>query len=205
MKIKDFVSEYNEIIPDSLKGKYIQENLKIVEYVPFIRKDALVQNLVDATTYKYEDIITDGGEVEKRRTNIIQLNSTIQQLMFCRMIIEAYTDLEIENPSFYEEYDLLHKSGLLYELLVDDDNHESWIPASEITELRAMVKAKQDDAVFNHGTVQSILNDRLEQLIDGAEKVVRPIIEKLGTKLDKMDEKTIDKLIDKLGKLSSKK
>ena len=54
MKIKEFCKEYSNRI-DKLKGDYLKENLKITTYLPFIKKDALAQNIVNATTYKFED------------------------------------------------------------------------------------------------------------------------------------------------------
>ena len=131
--VKQFCKEYSNRI-DKLKGDYLKENLKITTYLPFIKKDALAQNIVNATTYKFEDYTKEDGTTGRRRTNQIQVNSTAQMLLFYRVIIENYTDLEVETEGFYEEYDALNESGVLFELTADFEGHPSLIPASEISE-----------------------------------------------------------------------
>ena len=68
MKIKEFCKEYSNRI-DKLKGDYLKENLKITTYLPFIKKDALAQSIIDATMYKFEDSTTEDGPIGRRRTN----------------------------------------------------------------------------------------------------------------------------------------
>ena len=75
MKIKEFCKEYSNRI-DKLKGDYLKENLKINTYLPFIKKDALAQNIVNATTYKFKDYTKEDGTTGRRRTNQIQINSS---------------------------------------------------------------------------------------------------------------------------------
>ena len=145
MKIFDFIEKYNAIATDRLKEDYLKENLKITTYLPFVKKDALAQNIVNATTYKFEDYIKEDGTTGRRRTNQIQVNSTAQMLLFYRVIIENYTDLEVETEGFYEEYDALNESGVLFELTADFEGHPSLIPAREISELRGVIDLKQRD------------------------------------------------------------
>ena len=109
----------------------------------------MAQTFVNATTYKFEDYIKEDGTTGRRRTNQIQVNSTAQMLLFYRVIIENYTDLEVETEGFYEEYDALNESGVLFELTADFEGHPSLIPAREISELRGMIKMKQEDEIFN--------------------------------------------------------
>ena len=44
ISIKTFCKEYNNRATDSLKKQYIKDNLEITAYVPFITKDALINN-----------------------------------------------------------------------------------------------------------------------------------------------------------------
>ena len=53
MKIKDFCEKYNKIVTQSLKDKFLQDNLEIKQYIPFITKDILATNLVNQTSYVY--------------------------------------------------------------------------------------------------------------------------------------------------------
>ena len=207
MKIFDFIEKYNAIATDRLKEDYLKENLKITTYLPFVKKDALAQNIVNATTYKFEDYIKEDGTTERRRTNQIQVNSTAQMLLFYRVIIENYTDLEVETEGFYEEYDALNESGVLFELTADFEGHPSLIPAREISELRGMVDLKQRDIMTNQYEIHSYISNQIERIAEIGSIVLKPVLDKLATELENMDdskiskiEKSFDRLLKKINK-----
>ena len=193
MKIKEFCKEYSNRI-DKLKGDYLKENLKITTYLPFIKKDALAQNIVNATTYKFEDYTKEDGTTGRRRTNQIQVNSTAQMLLFYRVIIENYTDLEVETEGFYEEYDALNESGVLFELTADFEGHPSLIPAREISELRGMVDLKQRDIMTNQYEIHSYISNQIERITEVGSIVLKPVLDKLATELENIDDEKIEKL-----------
>ena len=200
MKIKEFCKEYSNRI-DKLKGDYLKENLKITTYLPFIKKDALAQNIVNATTYKFEDYTKEDGTTGRRRTNQIQVNSTAQMLLFYRVIIENYTDLEVETEGFYEEYDALNESGVLFELTADFEGHPSLIPASEISELRGMIDLKQRDIMANQYEIHSYISNQIERIVQVGSVVLKPVLDKLATELENMDDSKIEKLSNKVEKV----
>ena len=193
MKIKEFCKEYSNRI-DKLKGDYLKENLKITPYLPFIKKDALAQNIINATTYKFEDYTKEDGTTGRRRTNQIQVNSTAQMLLFYRVIIENYTDLEVETEGFYEEYDALNESGVLFELTADFEGHPSLVPVSEISELRGMVDLKQRDIMTNQYEIHSYISNQIERITEVGSVVLKPVLDKLATELENMDDSKIEKL-----------
>ena len=183
MKIKEFCKEYSNRI-DKLKGDYLKENIKITPYISFIKKDALAQNIVNATTYKFEDYTKEDGTTGRRRTNQIQVNSTAQMLLFYRVIIENYTDLEVETEGFYEEYDALNESGVLFELTADFDGHPSLIPAKEISELRGMIKMKQEDEIFNRTEIHNYITERIDRFSNLANVISKPIMDIITERLE---------------------
>ena len=193
MKIKEFCKEYSNRI-DKLKGDYLKENLEITTYLPFIKKDALAQNIVNATTYKFEDYTKEDGTTGRKKTNQIQVNSTAQMLLFYRVIIENYTDLEVETEGFYEEYDALNESGVLFELTADFEGHPSLIPAREISELRGMVDLKQRDIMTNQYEIHSYISNQIERITEVGSVVLKPVLDKLATELENMDDSKIEKL-----------
>ena len=199
MKIKEFCKEYSNRI-DKLKGDYLKENLKITTYLPFVKKDALAQNIVNATTYKFENYTKEDGTTGRRRTNQIQVNSTAQMLLFYRVIIENYTDLEVETEGFYEEYDALNESGVLFELTADFEGHPSLIPASEISELRGMVDLKQRDIMTNQYEIHSYISNQIERITEVGSVVLKPVLDKFATELENMDDEKITKLSKALEK-----
>ena len=199
MKIKEFCKEYSNRI-DKLKSDYLKENLKISTYLPFIKKDALAQNIVNATTYKFEDYTKEDGTTGRRRTNQIQVNSTAQMMLFYRVIIENYTDLEVETEGFYEEYDSLNESGVLFELTADFEGHPSLIPAKEISELRGMIDLKQRDIMTNQYETHSFISNQVERFGTLIGVTLKPVLDKLATELENMDDEKITKLSKALEK-----
>ena len=183
MKIKEFCKEYSNRI-DKLKGDYLKENIKITPYISFIKKDALAQNIVNATTYKFEDYTKEDGTIGRRRTNQIQVNSTAQMLLFYRVIIENYTDLEVETEGFYEEYDALNESGVLFELTADFEGHPSFIPAREISELRGMIKMKQEDEIFNRTEIHNYITEQIDRFSNLANVISKPIMDIISERLE---------------------
>ena len=199
-KIKEFCENYKNRATNKLKEDYLKENLKITTYLPFIKKDALAQNIVNATTYKFEDYTKEDGTTGRRRTNQIQVNSTAQMLLFYRVIIENYTDLEVETEGFYEEYDALNESGVLFELTADFEGHPSLIPAKEISELRGMIDLKQRDTMTNQYEIHSYISNQIERITEVGSVVLKPVLDKLATELENMDDEKITKLSKALEK-----
>lgn len=200
MTIKEFCREYSNRV-DKLKGDYLKENLKITTYLPFIKKDALAQNIVNATTYRFENYTKEDGTTGRRKTNQIQINSTAQMLLFYRVIIENYTNLEVETEGFYEEYDALNESGVLFELTADFEGHPSLIPAREISELKGMTDLKQRDIMTNQYEIHSYISNQIERIAEIGSIVLKPVLDKLATELENMDEKDIEKFTNKFEKL----
>lgn len=193
MTIKEFCREYSNRV-DKLKRDYLKENLKITTYLPFIKKDALAQNIVNATTYRFENYTKEDGTTGRRKTNQIQINSTAQMLLFYRVIIENYTNLEVETEGFYEEYDALNESGVLFELTADFEGHPSLIPAKEISELRGMIDLKQRDIMTNQYEIHAYISNQIERITEIGSIVLKPVLDKLATELESMDDSKIEKL-----------
>ena len=200
MKIKEFCKEYSNRI-DKLKGDYLKENIKITPYISFIKKDALAQNIVNATTYKFEDYTKEDGTTGRRKTNQIQVNSTAQMLLFYRVIIENYTDLEVETEGFYEEYDALNESGVLFELTADFEGHPSLIPAREISELRGMVDLKQRDEMTNQYETHSFISNQVERFGTLIGVTLKPVLEKISEQIENMSDEDVEKFTNKVEKL----
>lgn len=200
-KIKEFCENYKNRATNKLKEDYLKENLKITTYLPFIKKDALAQNIVNATTYKFEDYTNEDGTTGRRRTNQIQVNSTAQMLLFYRVIIENYTDLEVETEGFYEEYDALNESGVLFELTADFEGHPSLIPASEISELRGMIDLKQRDEMTNQYETHSFISNQVERFGTLIGVTLKPVLEKISEQIENMSEEDVEKFTNKFEKL----
>ena len=185
--IRKFCEEYNKRATQ-LQESYIKENLVIVDYVPFIKKNVLAQKLVDITTYVYEDYIKDDGDLGRRKTDKIQVDSVTEYLLFCRLVIENYTNLTVETEGFFEEYDALKKCGLLDKLMVGTETVAPLIPANEMAELRSLVSMKKDDALFNKSEIHNYIDSLIERFGDIIDVLAKPIMDKAIEQIEEKDD-----------------
>ena len=174
MTIKEFAEKYNAIATDRLKEDYLNDNLHIKIYLPFLTKVTLADKLAKVTTLDKD-------------TDNINLKSDVNYLLFCRMIIEQYTDLQVETEGFYEEYDLLNESGLLDKIM-------QTIPEKEIAEFKMICDMKKSDLLQNKYENHAFIADQVDRFGTLIGVTLKPVLDKLATELENMDEKDIEKL-----------
>ena len=193
MKIKEFCKGYSNRI-DKLKDDYLKENLKITTYLPFLRKDAIATVLVDRSTYKFESYTKEDGTIGSKKTDEIKVNSVAQYLLFCRVVIENYTNLEVETDSFYEEYDALKQCGLLDKLMVGSENVPPMIPADEIGELRMLIDMKQKDELTNKCEIHNFISEQVTRFGELAGVLLNPVFDKISEQLENISDEDVEKI-----------
>ena len=181
MKIKEFTEKYNAIATDRLKEDYLNNNLHIKTYLPFLTKVTLADKLAKVTTLDKD-------------TGNVNVKSDVNYLLFCRMIIEQYTDLQVETEGFYEEYDLLNESGLLDKIM-------QTIPEKEIAEFKMICDMKKSDLLQNKYENHAFISSQVERFGTLIGVTLKPVLDKLATELENMDEKDIEKFTNKVEKL----
>ena len=191
--IKQFCEEYRNRIPQ-MQETYIEDNLVITPYVSFVRKNALADILVKRSTYEYENYTKEDGTFGSRPTDKIKVDSVVQYILFCRLVIENYTNLTVETEGFYEEYDALKECGLFDKLMVSTETRASLIPMDEIAELRALVNFKQSDAMTNYATPQAYISNQVERFSSVLSVGITPILNKIAKEIETLDENKINKL-----------
>lgn len=189
ISIKTFCKEYNNRATDSLKKQYIKDNLEITAYVPFITKDALINNLLNLTM------------IDKKSGNV-KVNSSAEYLLMTRILIENYTNLTVETDGFYEEYDELKKSGLFNILLVGSDATDTapLIPYEEIVEFKHLLSIKKADYMANYSTPQAFISNQIERITTISSATLKPVFDKIANELVNMDDAKIEKIIKVLDK-----
>ena len=180
MYIKEFVEKYNAIATDRLKEDYLNNNLHIKTYLPFLTKVTLADKLAKVTMLDKD-------------TGNVNVKSDVNYLLFCRMIVEQYTDLQVETEGFYEEYDLLNEFGLLDKIMQK-------IPEKEIAEFKMICDMKKDDIIFNQSTPKAFINQQIERITNIASITLKPVLDKLATELENIDDEKITKLSKALEK-----
>lgn len=181
--IKTFCKEYNNRVNDTLKKQYIKDNLEITSYVPFVKKDALISNLLKATMLDKE-------------TGNVKVNSSAEYLLMTIILIENYTNLTVETEGFFEEYDELKKSGLFNILLVGDDTTAPLIPYEEIAEFKHLLSIKRNDVLTNRYEIHSFITEQVDRFKTLGEVTLTPLVEVVSKKLDGIPKEDLDKFVE---------
>ena len=185
--IKTFCKEYNNRATNTLKNQYVSDNLEITPYVPFIKKDALISNLLKITMIDKE-------------TGNVKVNSSSEYLLMTRILIESYTNLTVETDGFFEEYDELKKSGLFNILLIGDDNTAPLIPIEEIAEFNHLLSIKRNDVLTNRYEIHSFITEQVNRFKTLGEATLAPLMDVVSKKLDEIPKKDLDKVVEMIKK-----
>lgn len=203
VNILNFCENYTKTV-DQLKDNYIKENLSVKKYLPISMKDVLSTKLIEVSCFDVEDkkdnngnvVLLENGEIGRRRTNNLNINSFVQYILFLRIMIENYTDLKSETDTFFEEYDALVQSGLLNKLVLGnpETGESPLIPLSEINEFKMLVKMKQDDAILNYGSTKYLIENATEKISKSFDAFLKPGLEEISYKLERMNKNKSKKI-----------
>ena len=181
MKIKELTEKYNTIATDRLKEDYLNDNLHIKTYLPFLTKVTLADKLANVTTLDKD-------------TGNVNVKSDVNYLLFCRMIVEQYTDLQVETEGFYEEYDLLNESGLLDKIM-------QMIPEKEIAEFKMICDMKKSDLLQNKYENHAFIADQVDRFGTLIGVTLKTVLEKISEQIENMSEEDVEKFTNKVEKL----
>lgn len=182
--IKKFCEEYNKLATDSMKDIYLRDNLDITPYVPFTRKLTVADKLVRVTMHD------DTGN--------IRVNSAHTYLFFIKAVLDEYTNLLSESPSFADEYDELKKAGILNKLIVGDKerNIKSLIDSGDLDEFKSIVDMRKNDLLTNKYEPHAYISDQIDRLKSLGEATLMPLVDVVKVKLDSLSKEDLGKLVE---------
>lgn len=178
ISVSMFVEDYNSLINDQSRDKYIKSHIKIT-YAPILQKKLILE------------MMNEKSVVE---TPVKHIDMTVSKLNFVMAILVLYTDLEPDKqenedgtttPLTWETYDLLKSSGLygkildaigedLNELvLVNEQIIDSWQVANVSTE--AYVNNLVETVSRRFGISIELLLDKVTEIIEDEKKMNKVI------------------------------
>ena len=181
--IKNFIEEYNKLTTDSQKERYIKEKIIITKYVPFVRKMTRAKNLAKITM------------IDENTSNI-RINSMTHYLFFIKTLIEEYTNLISESPSFADEYDMLKQSGFLDRLILKVDGKEPLIDSAELDEFKQIVNMAKSDLLDNEYDPHAFISGQINRLKAIGEVAITPLVDVISKKLDEIPKEDLDKVVE---------
>ncbi len=192
MKLLEFVEKYNNTANSSLKEQLLSK-IKITPYVSIIKKDTYAQLIVNRTMFEQESY-DDNGVTKYRKTDKIKVNSVAQYVQFCRMVIELYTNLEIDedDKGFIKGYDALKSSGLLDILMIGSDQKTPLIPMNELSEFRTVLDMKVSDTLKNYSDPQAFIERQVDRFKTLGEATLTPLVNAVNKKLDEIPKEELE-------------
>lgn len=109
--------------------------LEIVEYIPFEKKVDVCRAIIDDTTHDSED-------------NFL-MNSAFRNVMYRMVLIDVYTNIDIDFGNITGEFDVLESKGLVDYLL-------SFIPSEEINRFDTIMQCELNDLYQNERSQAAI-------------------------------------------------
>lgn len=193
MTVREFVEEYKkqneEHIEEHKKYKLVEAHV-VKTYLPYIQKVALAKTLNDATMYKWVESADENGNPTKVKTDQVKVSSHIRNLLFKRMVIENYTDLKVEESSFYNEYDLLQECGAM-KMFLD-------IVEEDLKEFESVCDMIKNDTIKN----EYEMNSQVIKIADMFSEKLDPVFEALASKIQSAEAAEI---ISALGAMNVEK
>ena len=102
MTVKEFIQVYEN------NSEY---EIEVVNYIPYLQKVELCKSLIRYTT---------NGELID-----FEIDSSLRNVMYKMMLVDAYTEIDVDFNSVTDEFDLIEEKDLMPEIL-------SLIPQNEI-------------------------------------------------------------------------
>lgn len=181
MTIKNFCEQYNKLATQ-LQDKFIKDNIKIKQYVPFLEKLSRAENLARNTMIDHE-------------TGNIKVNSASNYLFFCRSVIELYTDLQVETPGFFDEYDMLKSCGVLDKLMVGTKEVAPLIPADELAEFSTLCDMAKSDIMTNKASTRAFIESQVDRFAMLTGTVIQPLMENVKDAIINLDDAKVKRWI----------
>ena len=198
MTVKELCERYNNMSNKQMKDNFIKENVKITPYMPVLRKDLLADIIAKRTVLEYENYVTEDGTQKDRPTGRVMVNTFTGYILFCRTVIQKYTNLEIDKEHFDTDYDELKKSGLLDILM---NGEKSLIPQEEIAEFNTILSMKKNDLLENETGIENFITKQIERLEDLANATLTPLVSTVEKKLDGLSNEDKSKIVEFVKKM----
>ena len=183
MTVKNFIEEYIKNNDTSIIKKHIT-----YEYLPFVKKCNLCERIIKSTYYKKNE---DG-------TSKFYVDSVAKHMLFNLVVVDTYTDIDIDFNRAADEYDLLEEHGL-FELIA------SLISERELSELMNILDMKEKDVIANEYEPHAFISSQIERFGSLLGISLSPALEKLGGVIEELDAEKVAQVLEVIDKVDKNK
>ena len=156
INIDELISKYTSFNSKDAKRNYLVKTVKTVDYVPFLTVCVSADQILRASSYD--------------KNGHIKIDSCKRYLMYVFVILSAYTNINVDEKDFTNQFDKLNRTKLLKEIiaLIDPDL---------IDTLDSVLKMKTDDFMTNYYDIHSYVNRLVQNNLEQISPVVTKIVD----------------------------
>lgn len=180
MKTKEFIKQYNS---RENKADFCKNHISTT-YVPYETKVDKCLKILDSTCYRKNE------KTGKKELHIV---STSIYVLYTMVLVQSYTDIEIDFSNIVSEFNLLNNRNYLVDILNE-------IPEKETVEFKMILDMCQSDMMINEYQVGAYVKNRIEDVSIILGATLSPFLEKFGEVMANLDENKIEKLLKRLQK-----
>lgn len=159
IKLSELVSKMKSRTSQVAKDA-ILKTIKFKNRISYVKKEITAKNIINASHFSYP-IGTDVENLTQEELNKIQkipvINQSKQYLLTALMMVDLYTNIELNFANGTNEYDNLIEYGILEYILIN-------IPESEIKEFNMLIDYQYQQYYHNNHSIQSFLNNKINEL-----------------------------------------
>ena len=191
MLVNEFVKLYKDskvqntkLNPNAVE-EFIRGKLEIREYLPFVEKRALCEQVLKASC--------------KTKGAIVEVDSVSRYILFTLSMLTQYTNLEFENTDdldAIDQYDMLCQNGLLNPIL--------GVIAGEYEACNNILNMMMADIDANNNNVAAVFDKALQRGLGHIDNLVDALVDKVNDLELDLSQLDIDKIMGIIDKLPKK-
>lgn len=170
LNVEELVKEYTSTTNDVAR-KMFMEKIQVKPYISYSAKMIYANRIVESTSWDESN-----GKVS--------INSPIRHVLYVYTLINAYTNIDMDNENMLAEYDALSSSGLKEKII-------SKIPEAEKKEFDYVLKMVTGDYYANHFETHAYIDSLVDRLRNIVENFLSPISEGVVEGLNKLSSEEI--------------
>nr|DAO66545.1 MAG TPA: hypothetical protein [Caudoviricetes sp.] len=174
MTVKEFIEIY--------KADFSAiEQVEVKPYISVARKIEVIGNLLASIHFS---------------NNKFQINTPFVHLMLPLVVIDEYTNIDINFENVIEDYDALCEQDLIGKLIEK-------IKPKEVQEFTVLLEKSQSDMLLNNASPQSYITENVEKFSAIVGTLLSPILEQLMGVVQEMDASKVSQIGEVLEKVNS--
>lgn len=194
--LDEIYNEINKRTSDAVKKTYLNKVIKVKSHVSYVQREVIAKQIIDTAHFSIPvdtDITKLTDEELNNLPKIPTINHSAQYVLSALMLVDLYTNVEIDFKQGAFQYDKLVETGVINYVL---DN----IPESEINEFKMLIDYKYEEYYQRYFSIKSYIDSKLKNF----ESIISILTDTITTSLDKIDKDEVKEVINIVKEIKNK-